>query len=79
MATLQNEAEDLDVNVHSHMKAKSAIKVPKGETRPIRKLKSEVTKLPSTLKASDVTSGTRAKMASGNPEVHSRPPQPPLL
>ena len=29
MATLQNEAKDLDAKVHSHIKAKSAVEAPR--------------------------------------------------
>ena len=68
MATQQNEAKDLDAKVHSHIKAKSAVEVPKGETSPIGKLKTQVMKLLSTLKAGNVT---KANKISGNPRAHS--------
>ena len=75
---MKNEAEDLDAKVHSHVKAKSAVKVPKEETSPMGKLKAEALKLLSTLKASNVTNGTRVKKASENPGVHSQPPSSPI-
>ena len=55
MATWQNEAEDLDAKVHSHVKAKPAVEAPKGETSPMGKLKAEIMKLFSTLKAGNIT------------------------
>ena len=54
--------------LHSHVKAKSAVEAPKGGTSPMGKLKAEVTKLLSTLKAGHVT---KANKASGNPRAHS--------
>ena len=71
MATQQNEAKDLDAKVHSHIKAKSAVEAPRGETSPMGKLKAEVTELLSTLKAGNVT---KANKASGNLGSHSWPP-----
>ena len=54
-----NEAEDLNSKVQSHVKAKSAVESPKGETNPMGKLKAEVMKLLNTLKAGNVTKANR--------------------
>ena len=70
MASQQNEAEDLNAKVHSHVKAKSAVE-PKGETSLIGKLKAKAMKLFSILKAGNVT---KANKTSGNPGTHSQYP-----
>ena len=55
MDTWQNEAGDPDAKNTYHIKAKSAVEAPNGETSPMGKLKAEIMKLLNTLKASNVT------------------------
>ena len=68
MATWQNDAKNLDAKVLSHVKAKPAVENPKGEASPMGKLKTEVIKWLSTLKAGNVT---KENKASVNPGAHS--------
>ena len=70
MTAWQNEAEDLDVKMATHVKAKSAVEAPKGEASPMGKLRAEVMKLLNTLKTGNVMKGNKV---SGNPGAQLTP------